>query len=380
MIREVVDRSFEESVASVERTTGVEVPKRQAEGMTIEAARDFEGFYEQECSQERLATAQEKPLLILTSDGKGVVMRREDLREETKKRAGARVHHLEKRLSKGEKRNAKRMATVASVYPLDRLVRTPGEIAGELAPIREVKEKRPRPSAKRVWASLEKTPEEVTRAMFEEGLQRDPRREQEWVALVDGDPKQIRRIESTAKEYGVPLTLICDLIHVVEYLWKAARVFYAEASAEGETWVRERLLKILEGEAVSVAAGMRRSATNRGISERGPVDTCADYLLNHQDYLGYDRYLKAGYPIATGVIEGACRHLVKDRMDVTGARWSLEGAEAVLKLRSIKTSGDFEAYWKFHEEKEFERNHRSRYAKPSVLNKLKLKVVQNASF
>ena len=147
--------------------------------------------------------------MILTSDGKGVVMRREDLREETKKRAGARVHHLEKRLSKGEKRNAKRMATVASVYPLDRLVRTPGEIAGELAPIREVKEKRPRPSAKRVWASLEKTPEEVTRAMFEEGLQRDPRREQEWVALVDGDPKQIRRIESTAKEYGVPLTLIC---------------------------------------------------------------------------------------------------------------------------------------------------------------------------
>ena len=113
-----------------------------------------------------------------------------------------------------------------------------------------------------------------------------------------------------------------------------------------------------------VAAGMRRSATRRELSaaERKPVDDCARYLLNHKAYLRYHEYLEAGLPIATGVVEGACRHLVKDRMDVTGARWSLAGAEAVLRLRALRASGDFEEYWRFHEQQEYQRNHADRYA------------------
>lgn len=90
----------------------------------------------------------------------------------------------------------------------------------------------------------------------------------------------------------------------------------------------------------------------------------------------YDEYLAKGMPIATGLIEGACRHDVKDRMDVTGARWSLRGAEAVLRLRSIYASGDWDAYWKYHETKEHYRNHRSRYAKPERLEKIRLRVVK----
>ena len=74
------------------------------------------------------------------------------------------------------------------------------------------------------------------------------------------------------------------------------------------------------------------------------------------------RDLAAGYPIATGVIEGACRYLVRDRMELTGARWRLVGAEAVLKLRALRASGDFDAYWDFHEAREYERNHAQRYA------------------
>ena len=109
---------------------------------------------------------------------------------------------------------------------------------------------------------------------------------------------------------------------------------------------------------------MRRAATVAGLSRdtRKPVDRCADYLLKYAPYLHYDRYLAAGYPIATGVIEGACRHLVRDRMDLTGARWRLVGAEAVLKLRALRASGDFDAYWKFHEAREYDRNHARRYA------------------
>jgi hypothetical protein len=153
------------------------------------------------------------------------------------------------------------------------------------------------------------------------------------------------------------------------YLWSASLAFHGEGSPERENWVGERLLAVLEGRASLVAAGMRRSATKRGLAtaEREPVDVCAQYLLNHTAYLRYDEYLKAGLPIATGVIEGACRHLVKDRMAVTGARWSLAGAEAVLQLRALRSSGDFDEYWKFHEQREYERNHATRYAGEKVV-------------
>jgi hypothetical protein len=113
----------------------------------------------------------------------------------------------------------------------------------------------------------------------------------------------------------------------------------------------------------AVAGGMRRSATLRGFSakEREAVDECAEYLLNYKDMLKYDEYLAAGLPIATGVIEGACRHLINDRMAITGARWGLQRAEAILKLRSLKSSGDSEAYWSFYKDQTLKRNHASRY-------------------
>lgn len=108
----------------------------------------------------------------------------------------------------------------------------------------------------------------------------------------------------------------------------------ASSEPQAEQWVSERLLEILRGRSSQVAAGIRRSATRRGLGAkvRLPLDKCADYLLKYRDYLRYDQYLAAGLPIATGVIEGACRRLVKDPMGLTGARWRLAGAEAVLTL------------------------------------------------
>lgn len=154
----------------------------------------------------------------------------------------------------------------------------------------------------------------------------------------------------------------------MEYLWKAAWAFHAPGDRAAETWVGERLAEILRGHSSLVAAGMRRSATLRGLSdlERAPIDDCADYLLKYREFLRYDQYLAKGYPIATGVIEGACRYLVKDRMEKTGARWSLEGAEAVLQLRSLRASGDFDEYWDFHLQQEYKRNHEARYEKGQV--------------
>lgn len=128
--------------------------------------------------------------------------------------------------------------------------------------------------------------------------------------------------------------------------------------------MRDRALGILNAGAAQVAAGIRRRATTTGLptTKRTKADACARYLVNKAPYLDYPTALAAGWPIATGVIEGACRHLVKDRMDITGARWSAQGAEAVLKLRAVRTNDDFDAYWAYHLEHERQRNHASRYA------------------
>ncbi len=364
--QEAAKGSFDEALQSVAEHSGTKVPKRQLEELVVRAAQDFDAFYYQRSvpSEETKGS-----LLILSFDGKGVVMHKQDLREATRKAAEKKKHKLKRRLSKGEKRNSKRMATVATVYTIAPWVRTPEQVARGLAPIHEVEErKRPRPQSKRVWASLKKEPEEVIVQAFEEAHQRDPGHEKAWFALVDGNPHQLRVLPRVAKRYGVKVTVVLDLIHVTEYLWKASTVFHGEGSREREEWVSQRLVEILRGHGSRVAGGIRRSATLRGleVEKREAADDCCDYLVNHFSYLHYDQYLAMGAPIATGVIEGACRHLVKDRMELTGARWRLTDAEAVLRLRALRSSGDFDEYWRFHEAQEYERNHAVHYANHEV--------------
>jgi hypothetical protein len=301
---------------------------------------------------------------VVTTDGKGVPMLKRALREATRKAAEARLPRFDHRRSKGEKSQTKRMSTVAAVYTIAPFVRTPEQIASELSPITETAPERPRPEAKRLWASVKQPPETIVAQAFDEARRRDPEQAKQWVALVDGNEFQLGLLLAAAEDYGVDLVIILDLIHVLEYLWKAAWAFHAPGDRTVEAWVRHRLLEILRGRSSQVAAGIRRSATRRGLSasRRQSVDRCANYLLKYRDFLRYDQYLAAGYPIATGVIEGACRYLVKDRMEITGARWGLDGAEAVLQLRSVRASGDFDQYWQFHLQLEYKRNHQSLYA------------------
>ena len=359
---EAAKSSFDETFESIGKITGGHVPKRQIEELVMRAAVDFDAFYEMRQGQPAVGE-QSESVMVMSVDGKGVVMRMQDLREQTRKAAMARKHKMGARLSKGEKKNAKRMATVAAVYTIAPFVRKPEDLVPENNSAR-VEQPRPRPEKKRVWASLEKTPEEVIKKAFEEAGCRDPAHQKHWVALVDGNKHQIRILRRMAKDKGLDLTIIVDIIHVIEYLWDAGRAFYPKAGEELESWVRVRLLEILRGKASYVAGGMRRSATLRSLrsADRKPVDICANYLLTYAPYLKYNHYIAQGFPIATGVIEGACRHLVKDRMEVTGARWSLNGAEAVLRLRALRSSHDFDEYWTFHEAQEHERNHRALYS------------------
>lgn len=369
--RESARGSFEEAVEAIRETTGVTLGKRQAEQLAQRAAVDFDDYYAARQAQgsaqgdEASAPGDEPPILVLSIDGKGIVMRQKDLRPATRRAAEGRQRKLTTRLSKGEKRSAKRMAAVATVYGIDRHVRSPGEIFPAPGPRPTPRSARPRPVGKRVWASIEDEVTQVVEEMFQEAASRDPGHAREWIALVDGNDHQLRLLRRKAKQHEVRLkAIVLDVIHVLEYVWKAGLALEGEGTTACEQWVLERMHRILAGEASLVAAGMRRSATLRGLApkDRAAVDACADYLLRYKRYLRYDHYLKNGYPIATGVVEGACRHLVNLRMNRTGARWSLTGAEAVLRLRALVKSGDFDHYWTFHEARERERNHFARYA------------------
>lgn len=365
----VIKGAFEEAADAIERDTGGKVPKRQVEQLTYRLSRDFDAYYRQtdDDDDDDDDVGEEpgsKDLVVMSVDGKGIVMREQDLREATRKAAKRDCHKLKTRLSRGEKRNRKRMATVATLYDISAQPREVEQILGRQSGQEKMKVKQPKPYHKRVWASVEKEPLEVIDELFEAALRRDPhkkRRRTPWLMLVDGDERQLRAIESCIERYEADVVIVQDFIHVLEYLWKAAYCFHPEGSEAAETWVMERARMLLEGKASNTAAGMRRSATRRGLSqkERAPVDKCAEYLLKNKERLDYGRALAEGWPIATGVIEGACRHLVKDRMELSGARWSLEGAEAVLRLRSLHASGDLEDYMGFHIAQEQQRNYRT---------------------
>jgi len=350
--------SFDEVAKAIEASTGADVVKRQAEVLARRAAVDFDSFYEE--NSREYACPLLTTLLVLTTDGKGVVMRHDGLRDETRKAAALATPKLKSRLSKGEKTNRKRMATVAAVYFVEPHPRTAGSILDKSGA--GPKASRPKPTGKRVFASLKQSPREVIGAAFEEADRRDPEHQLRWVALVDGNKTQILEIRAAAKAAGVTVTLVLDLVHVTEYLWKAAWEFHTEGDPAVEEWIAKYLRMILDGGAATVAAAIRRSATARKLDKRTNIDKAATYFLNKKDMMRYDEFLRDGLPIGTGVIEGACRYLVKDRMDITGARWGLDGAEAVLHLRSLAVSGDLDRYWTFHQAREFERNHRAHYA------------------
>lgn len=341
---------FDAAIEELEDSTAAHVPKRQFEQVVQEAAVDFSAFYAMPC----IPLQDDGRPLYMSCDCKGVVMRPDSLTEYTRKQAAKSEHKLKGRLSIGEKRNRKRMASVTAVYDQSSKPRTPESFFDS-----DIDSKLPRPENKRVFATVEKPLKQAVREMFDEADRRDPDHRRPWVVLVDGHRQQKKYIRDEARRRGVEVTMVLDIIHVAEYLWKAAWRRFDNGDPAAEEWVQERLLRILQGKASTVAAGIRRSATLRGLTgtARKTVDKVADYFLNNKSLMRYDEYLSAGLAIGTGVIEGACRYLVKDRMEVTGARWGLESAEAVLRLRALVKNGDFDKYWAFHVEQERQRNY-----------------------
>ena len=240
---EISRSSYDEVAETLVKHTGAHVPKRQIEELAIRGACDFDAFY-----GDRLLTPEPTAsdhLLVLSLNGKGIAMLHDHLREPTRRKAAAASRKLQTRLTEGEKPNSKRLAQVATVYSIAPYKRTIVDVLHGLT--KRDTASRPRPTNKRVWASIEHTMQRVIDDAFAEALRRDPDHERRWVVLLDGNLDQIARVKRAAQRVGATITIVLDIIHVLEYLWRAAYAFHADGTTAAERWVENQLLKLLTG-------------------------------------------------------------------------------------------------------------------------------------
>lgn len=344
LVKASVQVPFDEAKERIEENTGATISKKSVEDVLKEAPCDFDDFYKQKVPPSNVKTG---TILVGAIDCKGIPMVKE---EEVKPKS---------RQKKGEKSNKKKMATVAAVFTQEPYHRTPEEVTESIfEPKLKIvgKEKdRNKPEHKRVWASLICGKEKVISEVAEEMERRDPKKEKIRVAITDGE----KALQSQVKNQMTNTTLILDLFHVLERLWDAVYVFHQEGSREAKEWVKKHTHNILCGKVSQVIKGIRQSATKRGISgnNRKTIEDVTRYFYRNRPHMRYNEYLIQGLPIASGSVEGACKNLVKDRMERSGMRWTKDMAEAMLKMRAIYLSGDFEDYWSFHIQKDQERLH-----------------------
>ncbi len=310
-VTEAACGSFAQASAAVARETGVVLSTRQVQELTVAAA-GFGGFYDDEERRPPPCCAPGQ-LPGMSCDGKGILTLPGSLRPHAARKAARSVPKQDGRLSRGEVRTRKRMAEAGSVFGITPAARTASDVirppgSGPAPP-------GPGVTGKWVTASVADDAAAVVAAVSGEAGRRAPDHDLTWIALADGNLHQIARFQAEAAARGVTVTILCDFIHVAGHLWKAAWSFYPEASPDAGPWVRARA--ILNGHAIAVAANIRDTTAARAgqltAGQRKTARATASYLDAKAPYLGYPAALAAGWPISTGLIEGACRHIVKTR-------------------------------------------------------------------
>jgi hypothetical protein len=345
--RFTIKESFEEARDSLETLLGLRISVRSSEHMNQHLAEQAETF---RAAQPPPDPDTEEELLVYANDCKGVPMRRP---VEERVRRGP-------RRGKGEKANQKQMACVGAAYSIEPFVRTADDVLDEVFREQRAAE-RPRPQNKRLWAEMTYAREGEpingkTHVFFQQAFDlrdRDPDRQKTVICLMDGE-KALRELQH---EWLPRAIGVLDIWHVMERLWDVAYCFHAEQSPEAERFVEHRLRALLEGQVGYVIGHFRRLLVQNGLSaaQRRTIGSAITYFDNNRDYMRYDEYLAEGYPIGSGVAEGACRHVVKDRMELTGMRWTLTGAQSMLHLRAIYINGDWDNFIEHHIEAEQDR-------------------------
>ena len=332
-------QDYRENQTLLERILGVKVPLATLEQQAQRSAKDVEAFYAQ--PKTRRDPAHSGSILVVQADGKGVPMILPVSQEPA-------------RLGKPQRRGTKKEAVVTCLYTIAPYVRSAEEVAaailheGERKPMR----RRPRPVGKEQHATL--AGKAVACAdLAQRAAQRDGRQIQHRVALTDG----AEALQTQVQAHCPGHTLILDIMHANEYLWDAATALVGEAETKRRRWLRPKLVQLLEGKVAEVIHSLEVAvaAPRRTRGQRQVLERTIGYYRRNQPYMRYDHYLAQGWPIGTGVVEGACGHLVKDRMEQAGMRWTVPGAQAILDLRAVRLNGDWDAYWRFHRQQQHQR-------------------------
>ena len=336
--------------------TGMTAGRAQLAGLAGDLACWADEFYDQRAFGAD-TDLPDSDVIMMQAGGKGIAMR-------PGHRKGA---------SAGKEPDAahpgiKKMAGIVAVADFTPAVREPEDIAAPPARRKE----RPGPQARDKWvaASVTETIEDMIGVAFNEADRRDPERVRQRVFLVDGNKQQLSAIAAHAHERGLKVPVFIDFIHVSGYLGKAAAALHpGDPRAAGE-WADGQKLRVLHGRAKAVAATLasvaaRASARNPrlDLTDAGKAVT---YLTSNHMHMRYDKALAAGWPIATGVIEGACRFVIEDRFGITGARWSPDGADVILRLRAVVVNGDLDDYMTYYKQRYRDDVHLTRYNPASI--------------
>ena len=355
------ETDFREALALFDDLLGLELSPSMAQRVCAKVAPTVAAFYEQHPAP---ALETEGSHLAISADGKGIRMR------QTERALNESQEQVQKpRLGKGEKNGVKKQAVVTVDFSFNPVAREPEEIVKALLNQHSLAERRharlehqqrqqqgreePRAALnKHVRATLEGKEHAFTYLM-ERLHKRDPAGGKHVIVLLDGDPNLEAALNQAVQ--ADPLhdrvdAVILDLIHVSEYVWDVGTALHGEKGEGRVTWVREKLLALLRSEVGRVIGGFKQMLTKNELrpSQQTALKKAVSYFENHRHMMDYASYLAKGYPIATGLVEGACGSLVKERMEQSGMHWSRCGAQAVLDLRAVKKNNDWEAFWQFH--------------------------------
>ena len=345
---------YEKAGQLLKRLLGLDLSKRVLQQFVLEDAEDVAAFYQQQAPP---AAEEEAAILVVQADGKGIPL------------VQASHNRRQVRLRRGQARSRKKAVVVTALYTIPAARRSAEEVLQSLLNAEEAQETastlRQRPVHKQLWGTLAGKPAALDR-LRQQVVKRDGAHIQQRVMLCDGD----KSLQAHLLARFPTFTLILDFIHAVEYLWKAANSLHGEGSAEALSWVTTQTRRLLTGQLTPLIQLLRQQAAPPGCTkhQQKVLRQVANYFEHNQDYMQYAAYLERGWPIASGVIEGACRHFVKDRMELSGMRWHQHGAEQLLRLRAVAENGDWESYHRFRKQRRQHRLYGCEWPQPLPLS------------
>lgn len=344
---------YGKGVDILELILGISISKRVLQNNICEDSIDTETYYEQKPAP---LPVDKSNILVIQADGKGVPMILEKISE------------TNVRLSKGQKHGQKKESIVTSVYTIESVPRTAQGVVASFFNLSveagESKIEHSKPANKQIWATLDGKDTALSR-LSTQAAKYDGSHIKHRVALCDGCEALQTRINTHCPNF----TLILDFIHASEYLWDVVNRLLGEKHPERLDWMANHTLRILSGETQQLIDEFlniaKKSTTTAPQKEQ--LKKTAEYFKRNLPFMEYSTYLANGWPIASGVIEGACRHFVKDRCELSGMRWNKDGAENLLRLRAVAENGDWDNYHQYRRQQRHIRLYGSTCFKPELL-------------